>query len=89
MKKIFLLVISLTTIAFSQAQTNSKKPIKFTPPIIVKDKEGKAGKVKFTPPIIKKNKPSIKPVSKVKFTPPVIVKDGPTSVVPKQHPEKE
>ena len=93
MKKLLFGLFALGLTNFCNAQTTDKKEeVKFTPPVIKKNKPKakststakftppvikKDEEVKFTPPVIKKNKVA-KKSEKVKFTPPVIVKDKST-----------
>jgi hypothetical protein len=93
MKKILCGLFVFGLVTACNAQTADKKTeVKFTPPVITKNKAtaksaSKAKiappvvvsdeEVKFTPPVIKKNQPS-KKKEKVKFTPPVITKDKST-----------
>ncbi|WP_162944632.1 hypothetical protein [Flavisolibacter nicotianae] len=86
MKKVALGLFAFALANFCHAQTTAKKEdVKFTPPIIKKNKP--ASVTKFTPPVIWKDKGTsrthtvtyksgaAKKRENVKFTPPVIVKD--------------
>ena len=77
MKKLFLGILSIGLVHFCTAQTKKNSDVKFTPPVIKKDKESTKTKkrVVFTPPVIKKDK--LTSNGEVKFTPPVIKKDKP------------
>ncbi len=73
MKKVLLgaLVMGLAQLCAAQAKPVSE--VKFTPPVIKKDKKpAKANEVVFTPPVIKKD---VVKKDEVKFTPPVIRKN--------------
>jgi hypothetical protein len=74
MKMLLFGLFTLCVISFCNAQTTDKNDeVKFTPPVIKKDKPTvkSTTKAKFTPPVIKKDE-------ETKFTPPVIKKDKPT-----------
>jgi len=77
MKNLLFGLFALGLANFCNAQTTDKKEeVKFTPPVIKKNKPTAklTSTAKFTPPVIKKNT-TAKKSEKVKFTPPVIVKD--------------
>jgi hypothetical protein len=58
MKKLFLGLFALGIFQFCNAQTKHISEVKFTPPVIKKDKPASKPieKVRFTPPVIKKMK---------------------------------
>jgi hypothetical protein len=76
------LIFSFSATGNAQEQNTDTSKLKFTPPVIVKDKrvnKDEKDKPVFKPPVIVKDKPARikepKLEKPVKFSPPVIVKD--------------